>query len=419
MYLSLLFASIISVSLADWPQWRGPTRDGQADPAGKKIESLPAELKPVWSVKVGPGLASPVVAGNTVIIFDAQDGKECVRALDRKTGAEQWRTVIDETFHDNQGPDGPRGTPMINDGRVYAVSCRGQLDCLNLRDGKKIWGTSFTQDFGASFIGEKGTAPGASRHGNNGTPLIVGDRLFVAVGSTNGAGIVCFDKREGKVIWKSQNDQAAYAPPALLRLAGEDQLVCFMAEGLIGLNPQDGALLWRVPIKTAFARHVTAPVAYGDIVVVSSHQVGLIGTRISKDGSGFKAEQAWLSKSSAMNFASPVRAGQHLYGLGPRKNLICIDITTGEERWSREGYFQSSADKAYAGFVVIGFNILTLTDGGLLVLFEASPEKFTELGSSQACASNWCNPAYADGQLFVRDGNKGPGEVLCLDLAGR
>jgi outer membrane protein assembly factor BamB len=419
MRVALLLIFNLSLLAADWPQWRGPTRDGHADPNGQMIQSVPVEPQTLWKVKAGPGLASPVVAGETVVIFDAWEGQEWVRALDRATGKEKWRTAVDDTFHDSQGPDGPRCTPMINEGRVYAVSCQGQLDCLNLADGKKIWGASYTKDFGASFIGEKGTAPGASRHGNNGTPLIAGNRLYACVGSTNGAGVVCFDKRDGTVIWKAQRDQAAYVPPTLLKLAGSEHLVCFTAEGLIGMNPDTGELWWRVPIKTAFARHVTAPVAHEDVVVVSSHQVGMIGTRIAKTDAGFSAEQAWLSKKTAMNFSSPVRVGQHLYGLGPRKNLICVEIATGEERWSKEGYFQTSADKAYAGFVVIGSNILALTDGGLLVMFEARADDFKETGSAQACGLNWCNPAYADGKVFARDGIKGAGEAMCLDLTAR
>lgn len=415
-FLALFVGCLIACQAADWPQWRGPKRDGHAPAGSILVANLPATAKVVWKTSAGPGLASPVVAGGTVIVFDAAEGKEVVRALDRGTGDEKWRTVVDETFHDSQGPDGPRGTPLIDGGRVYAVSCRGQLDCLDLNSGQKIWGANFSKDFGASFIGEKGNAPGASRHGNNGSPLIAGDRLFACVGSTNGAGIVCFDKASGKVIWKSQNDQAAYAPPVMLNLAGTDQLVCFVAEGLIGLSPADGQLLWRAPIKTAFARHVTAPVAHGDVVVVSSHQAGIIGTRISRDGSGFKAEQAWLSKASAINFASPVQVAGHLYGVGPRKNFICVEIETGKELWSKEGYFQTSADKAWAGMVVLGKNILALTDGGLLVLFQANPQAFAEVATTQACALNWCNPAYADGRLFIRDGIKGAGEVQCLDL---
>ena len=400
----------------NWPQWRGPFRTGHAAPGEKLIHTLPEQPKFEWKVKAGPGLSSPVVTEEVAILFDAADKKEMLRAVDRKTGEEIWAEPIDETFHDSQGPDGPRCTPLVDGDLVFAISCRGQLDCRSLKDGKKVWGVNFS-DFGVQFIGEKGTAPGAIRHGNNGTPLVSGEKLFVCVGG-EGAGVVCFEKRTGKVLWKSQDDQAAYSPPMLIPLAGGEHLVCFTAEGLIGLNPENGELWWRVPIETAYARHVTAPVWHDDIVVVSSHQAGMIGTRISREGDGFKAEQAWLSKDNAMNFSSPVAVGDHLYGLGPRKNLICVEIATGKQLWSQDGYFHTSADKAYAGFIVLGPNILCLTDGGQLVLFKADPKQFMEIGTLQVAGLNWCNPAYADGHLFLRDGiRQNGGDWMSINLA--
>ena len=159
---------------------------------------------------------------------------------------------------------------------------------------------------------------------------------------------------------------------------------------------------------------MTAPVWHEDVVVVSSHQAGLIGTKVT----GKQGEQAWVSKESAINTASPVSVGGYLYGIGPRKNLICVEIATGKQMWSKDGYIQSSADKADGGFMVVGENILCLTDTGSLVMFAASPQEFKEIGQAQVCGVNWCNPAYADGRLYLRDGNKGPGELMCLDLSG-
>jgi len=414
MKFLLLLALAVSVPAADWPQWRGPERDGHAPTSGKLITKLPGEPQEIWKVKAGPGLSSPIVAGEFVIHFDAVGKQETLHALNKADGQKVWSVPIDETFHDMQGPDGPRCTPLVNDGKVYAVSCRGRLVCLSLADGKEIWSRKYTEDFGAEFIGEKGNVPGAARHGNNGTPLIVGDRLYTCAGGTDGAGVVCLDKKTGALIWKSQNDQAAYAPPALAKIGGIDQLLCFTVDGLVALDPTKGDLFWRVPIKTAYGRHVTAPVWHGDIVVVSSHQAGLIGTRVK----GREAEQGWISKENAINTASPVSVGQYLYGLGPRKNLICVDIETGGQMWSKDGYFQTSADKAYGGFIVIGENILCLTDTGMLVMFAANPMQFREIGTVQVCGANWCNPAYVDGKLYLRDGNKGAGEVICLDLTG-
>jgi outer membrane protein assembly factor BamB len=414
MRFVIFLATVLSLSAADWPQWRGPTRDGHAPASGKLITKLPAEPKVVWKIKAGPGLASPIVAGDKVIHFDAVGKTETLHAVNRATGEKLWSAPIDEAFHDMQGPDGPRCTPMVDGERVYAVSCKGRLVCLNVADGKEVWSKSYTEDFGAVFIGEKGNVPGAARHGNNGTPLIVGDRLYACAGGTNGAGVVCLDKRDGKLIWKSQNDQAAYAPPVIAKLGGVEQLVCFVVEGLISLDPASGDLYWRVPIKTAYGRHVTTPVWHDDVVVVSSHQAGLIGTKVS----GRNGEQAWLSKESAINTASPVAVGEYLYGLGSRKDLICVEIATGKQMWSREGYIQSSADKAYGGFIVLGANILCLTDTGSVVMFAADSKEFKEVGQIQVCGANWCNPAYADGRLYVRDGNKGPGDLMCIDLAG-
>jgi outer membrane protein assembly factor BamB len=401
---------------SDWPQWRGPKHDGHV-PAGERVpDELPAEPKVVWKMKVGEGLASPVVAGGKVFYFDNVGGKETLHALDAVTAKQLWRKEIDDTFSDLQGPTGPRCTPMVDDDRVYAQSCKGELQCLRAADGKLIWRVNYTNDFGAVFVGEKGNTPGASRHGNNGAPVVDGEFLYACAGGTNGAGIICFEKRTGKVVWKSQNDQAGYAPPIMATISGVKEIVCFTADGLIGLEVKAGKLLWRVPMKTAFARHVTTPVAYEDVVVVASHQIGLLGTRISKDGVGLRAEEAWLNKEAAMNFSSPVAVDQYLYGLGPSKNFVCVAIPTGKLMWSKDGSFTTSADKAHASFIVMGKNILTLTDGGQLVLFAAGPQEFREIGRAQVCGMNWCNPAYADGKLYWRDGIKGAGELACVEL---
>ena len=401
---------------ADWPQWRGPARTGHIATAEVALEKLPSEPKIVWRLKVGEGLASPVVARGQVFYFDAVAGKETLHAIDAATTREIWRATFDDAFEDTQGPAGPRCTPVVDEDQVYAVSCKGELQCLGAADGKILWRANFAKDFQAEFTGEKGPARGAARHGNNGSPLIVGDRLYACVGGTNGASVVAFDKYTGRVLWKSQSDQAAFAPPVFATLANAEQVVGYTADGLIGLKPDNGQLLWRVPVKTQFGRHVTTPVVVDDTVVVGSHQAGLIGTRISFESSGFKAERAWLSREQAVNFSSPVIVGKHLFGLGAAKDFICVEALTGKLMWSKAGYITTSADKAHASFIVLGKNILALSDSGELVLFAADPAEFREIGRAQVCGVNWCNPAYADGRLYVRDGIKTTGEMFCVSL---
>jgi outer membrane protein assembly factor BamB len=267
------------------------------------------------------------------------------------------------------------------------------------------------KDFAGIFIGEKGQAQGASRHGHTASPLIDGDHLIAEVGGP-GAGVVCFDKKTGAVIWKSQDDLPGYAPPMIGTAAGVRQFIAFTAIGAIGLDPTNGKLLWRVPIKTPFGRHAITPVVDKDIVVVSSHQVGLMGIKLTKQGAAMIADVAWNEKESAINFASPVDVGGYLFGVGPHKNMICVEIATGKQLWSKDDFFPSNAGKAYAGIMVMGKNILLLTDDGQLVMFAADPKEYREISRCQGCGTNWCNPAYADGKLFMRDAK----ELRCMEL---
>lgn len=395
-----------AVQSADWPQWRGPDRTGHAPAGTPALTTLPTEPARVWRIKVGDGLASPVVADGRVFLFDQVSGRETLHALTVDTGREIWSASIDDTFKDSQSAPGPRCTPLVDGDRVYAQSCRGELQCRAVHDGKLLWRTSYVTNLGAMFIGEKGPASGATRHGYNGSPVIDGDHLIAVAGGTNGASVVCFDKKSGAVRWKSQSDTAAYAPPFIAELAGRRQVIAFTVESLMGLDVRDGTLLWRMPVKTTFGRHVTTPVVAGDIVAVSSHQFGLVGTRVVRDGAGFRATPAWTNREATINFASPVVADGYLYGVGPAKNLVCVDMNTGRLAWAQTGQINSSADKAHAAFLVVGKNILTLTDGGELVLFEASSSQYRELARAQVCGFNWCNPALSNGRLYVRDGKE-------------
>lgn len=409
----LLAFTIFSTNLhaADWPQWRGPERTGYI-PAGVPMpKSLPDSPKILWHIPLGNGVASPVLSGGKVFHLDHQDGKEMLHAADAANGNGLWSVPLDEVQKDSQSPPGPRCTPLVDGNRVYAQSCRGELQCLDTADGKVIWRTNYVKDFGAIFIGEKGKADGASRHGNTGSPLVDGDHLIAEVGGP-GASIVCFDKKTGAVIWKSESDVPGYAAPIIATVAGTRQIIAFMADGLIGIARADGKFLWRIPVKTPFARHATTPVVVDDVVMIASQTAGLLGIKLTAGGDGIKAEVAWTLKDAAINFSSPVTVGQHLYGLGPNKNLLCVDAKTGRQAWSKDGFLNGKADKAHVGIIVAGENLLILTDEGQLALVAADPMAFHEISRVRVCTNNWCNPAYADGKLFLRDAK----ELICVEL---
>ena len=386
-------------------------------PAGDQVPThLPAEFTPRWRISVGEGYSSPVVAGGRsagrVIYSDLQDEKEVVHAVEAATGKALWQTPLDAGFKDAWGP-GPRCTPVVDGQRVFAQSGRGELKCLSAGAGQVLWRKNYGQDFGAIFMGETGPAVGATRHGNTGSPVVDGDHLIAQAGGLNGASLVCFNKASGQVVWKSQNDTAGNAAPVMATLGGVRQVIAFTALGLIGVDAATGGLLWRVPLNTRLGRHVTTPVVWDDLVIVGSHQLGLVAVKVTRAGANFQAEPAWTSKEATSNFASPVAAGGYVYGVGPAQNVYCVEARTGKLAWSQTGLIRAAGSRAFATLMVLDQNILLLRDVGELVLFAVNPAQFEVAGRTQVCGETWCAPAYAHGRLYVRDAKT----LVCLDLA--
>lgn len=401
---------------ADWPGWLGPARDGHAAAGSVVPKSLPLDPKRVWSFPIGEGHAPPVVAGDKVFYLDAQEGKEVAHAIDRNSGRELWQAPLDDGFKNGQTKPGPRVAPLVDGDRVYVQSCLGELRCLSVADGQLKWRVNFTKEFHAEVPAEKGLNKGAQRHGFTAAPWVDGDRLIALVGDTNGAGLVCFDKFTGKVLWQSLNDRAANAAPITALIGGSEpkQVLAFTVEGLIGVNLQNGELLWRIPLTTTHGRHVTTPIIDGNLVMVASKENSLMGVELTPEAGAatWKAAIKWQTQDHFVNFSSPVAVGGYVYGLGPNKDLFCVETKTGKPMWSQEGFAVKSAEYAHLAIIVLGENLLILTETGEAVLVAADPKEFRELGRSQVCRSNWCNPAYADGKLFLRDDR----ELICVDL---
>jgi outer membrane protein assembly factor BamB len=410
--LPALVSLMISPAIAfagDWPQWRGPARTGHASSDAPAPTKLPKEIQPVWKISVGGGHSAPIVAGNKLVYLDENGSREMAHVLDAATGKELWQVDYADRFQDEWGA-GPRATPIIDGDRLYVQACNGEFRCLSLADGKTIWETSF-EDFGVKFLGSKANEGTATRRGNNGSGVIEGHRLILPVGSIDGASLVCFDKATGKVLWKSGSDEAAYSSFMTATLAGVKQVVAFTADALLGADLETGKTLWRVPLKTNAKRHAASPVIFGDYVVVNSHTIGMRCYKITSEGSGLKATEAWAQKDLKINLATPVLVDGYLYCQGASKDYVCVDARTGELKWTQTGFGLGKKD--YASTIAAGKNLLVLTEDGNLLLLAANPDKYTELGRLQVCGNTWSFPAYANGKLFVRDGRG----LQCLDLA--
>jgi outer membrane protein assembly factor BamB len=414
VFVGVIFAAVIlQAAAADWPQWRGPNRDGHV--AGGEVfpEALPATPKPIWQKSIGGGFSSPVIQGGKLLYLDTTDGRETAHLVDSLTGTELWHVDYAAEFGDEWG-NGPRSTPIIDQDRAYVQSCDGEFRCLSLADGKTIWRANFDKDFGAHFLGNHaiGNEGVASRRGNNGCGVVDGDRIYVPAGATNGASLVCFDKKTGKVLWKSQNEEAAYSALMAATLAGSRQILYFAADSLMGVDAASGKLLWRQPLRTNAKRHAASPVIFGDCVMVNSHTFGLICFEIKRKGDGFEAEEKWANRQMKINIATPTLADRWLYSQGPGNELVCVDAITGKLAWTQPGFGEK-----YSAILTDGKRLLIATDRGELVLAAADPLQFKQLGRVQICGKAWQHPAWAEGKLYVREGLTSGWKLSCFDFS--
>ncbi len=390
-------------SAADWPQWLGPNRTGASPETGLLTAWPAAGPKVLWKVKGGDGYSSVAVAGGRAVTLVQHDGAEWVLALDAATGDRRWETKIAPGFKNRYG-DGPRSTPAIAGGRVYAQSVNGPLVCLDADTGKVVWEVDLLKEFGAKNIS----------WGLSASPL-VDDRFVYAVPGAKSAEVAAFDKTTGKLAWKTGDARAAYASPITVTVGGQRQVVFFTAAGLLAVTPKDGTELWRVAWPTGYDCNIATPLAVGgDRLFVSSGEgVGSALFELSADG---PPQAVWESKGPkgvmTNYWANAVLHDGHLYGLSgefsKRIDLNCVDVKAGKLAWSQKDFGKGAITLA-AGHLFI------TTKKGDLVLVAATPAKYEEKARVALLRENRTVPTVADGRLYLRDREN----IVCLDIAGQ
>lgn len=386
---------LVLIGAADWPQFLGPARDGTSAETGL-ARSWPATGPPVvWEKKVGAGWSGPVVADGRLILFHRLGDKEVVECLDAATGKEHWRHEYPATYRDDFNFDeGPRATPLSAGGRVYTLGAAGDLLCLDLKTGRRVWTRNVNDDYQVrkGFFGV-GTSP-----------LLEDGLLLVNVGG-KGAGVVAFAADTGKEVWKATDDAASYSSPVAATLHGKRQVIFFTREGVLSLAPRTGEVLFRVPRRARINSSVNAavPLVVGDLLFVSaSYNVGAALFRVRPDG---PPHEVWKADEVLSNhYNTSVHHGGYLYGIdgrqeyGPR--LRCVELKTGKVRWTRDKF-------GCAVFIVADGHLLGLTEHGDLVLIEATPEAYREKARATVLAKGCrAHVALADGRLYGRDGTK-------------
>jgi outer membrane protein assembly factor BamB len=379
---------------ADWPQWRGPNRDGAV--YGVTVpRNWPKTLKEEWKVPIGEGVSSPVVAGNNIYVLARQKkNEEVVLCLDLASGKENWRSTYPAPYKLNpvaHGFEGPRSTPAVAGGRVFTLGISGILSCLDARTGKLLWRNDFVRQYPQP----------APNYGTAGSPLVADGLCIIHVGGGIKGGLTAFDQKSGKVKWCYDGDLPAYASPILVNLAGERQVVILTESNFIGVAAATGKLLWRLRCYDIHCENCLTPIRYKDLLIYAGRKEVPRAIRLSKSASGITAKEVWKGQGPTLYMSSPVLAGDLLFGLSDRQRgyLFCLKAETGKTVWESGGRWKCGASILNATRVW-----LVLTTNGQLLVVKPSSKAYEPIAKYQVSDSHtWAHPVFLGKRILIRD----------------
>jgi outer membrane protein assembly factor BamB len=393
--LSILLALLSSgLGAADWPQWRGPARDGRL--AGfTEPSAWPEALRLRWKVTVGEGHASPIVAGERVFVFSRQGEHEVLQALDLGGGAPAWRHSYAAPYTMNMAArshgKGPKATPVVDGGAVCTFGISGILSCFDTASGRPLWRKQFDSEYPA-------TSP---LYGVAMSPLVDEGRLIAHVGGSGNGALTAFDVRSGEVVWKWTGDGPAYASPVVATLGGVRQLLTFSESALVGVAVEDGALLWRVPFTTSYAQNAVTPLVHGGVIFYGGLDQPLRAMRPVRSASGWSVAPAWQNEALSVYMSTPVLVGDRIFGLSHRRRgqLFAVETATGRTLWLSDARLADNA-----ALVASAGMLFVLTTNGELLLLPSSADTFAPLRRYRVAETpTWAHPAFVAGGVLVKD----------------
>jgi outer membrane protein assembly factor BamB len=388
----------------DWPQWRGPQRNGVSKETGLLQEWPRGRPKLLWELKdIGSGYSTPSVVGDRIYLMSNRGDEESVLALDVKDGTTVWSMPVGKVGKngDPQYP-GTRSTPTVDGDVLYALGSDGDLACLEMGRGQLRWKKNLRTEFQGR--------PGRWAYAES--PLIDGNVLVCTPGGAK-ATLVALDKKDGSVIWKSAvpgGDEAAYASPVVARVDGAREYIQFLARGVVGVDARTGRFLWRYA-RTAerSPANIPTPVFHDSLVFSSTGLGGGGAARLTPDKEGVSAAEVYFSRQLANPIGGVVRVGDYLYGTNTR-SLFCVEFATGKSRWENRSVGQGSICYADGRLYVRGEST------GDVALVAASPDSYQEKGRlhqpDRSREKAWPYPVVANGRLYLRDQNV----LLCYDV---
>ena len=386
---AICLAGLLTVAWAeDWPQWRGPHRDGVAV-GFPEPKTWPEKLTLKWKVAVGEGHASPVVADGKIYVHTRQGDREVVTALRPDNGQTLWQEGYAAPYTMNPAATGHgkgvKATPVVQGGRIFTFGIGGTLSCFDAQTGKPQWRKEFgSPDFGVAT-----------------SPVVDRGLVIVHVGGDTQGALTAFDAATGAEKWAWKGDGPAYASPIVVELAGTRQVVTQSRNNIVGVSAATGELLWQIPYKTAYAQNIVTPVLYRDTLIFSGIGNPVMGVKALKHGAQWTTETVWQNKDFSMYMSSPVLSGDLLFGFSQRKSgqFFCLRPGDGTTLWTSEGRQGDNAAIVAAGSVW-----LILTPDANLIVAHQNDKSFEPLRKySVADSPTWAHPVVLGHGILIKD----------------
>ncbi len=420
--LSCILAAGAALLADDWPQWRGPDRDGTWRETGL-VDTFPGpQLAIRWREPVGSGYSGPTVADGRVYVTDRQvepQQVERVHCLDWQTGRKLWTYRYDCPYESVGYTAGPRAAVTIDDGSVYALGTMGHLHCLDAARGTVLWKKTPGADYPVRV----------PIWGCASAPLVDGDLVIVQLGASDGACVVALDKRTGAERWRALDDPASYSAPIIIQQAGKRVLVCWTGANVAGLDPATGKVHWQHPFAPKrMVINVPTPVVSGDRLFVSAFYDGSLMLKLRQDE--LSVEQLWRRRgvsernTDALHamISTPHFEGDYVYGVDSYGELRCLDARTGDRVWED----LTAVPKSRWGTIHMvrnGERMWMFNERGELLIATLSPQGFHEISRAKLIEPTtdqleqrggvcWSHPAYAYQHVFARNDK----ELVCASL---
>tara|TARA_Y100001934_G_scaffold283286_1_gene401831 strand:- start:10531 stop:11736 length:1206 start_codon:yes stop_codon:yes gene_type:complete len=377
----------------DWPQWRGPLRDGISKETNWVSNWGRAPLKVKWRANVGLGYSSMATSASRVYTMGTFGDSDTIFCLNSENGQELWRYSYPCSGLDLREFYGPRCTPTVDGKLVFTLSRLGHLICLNADNGKLVWTRNIVTDYGARQV----------LYGFSGSPLVIGNTLIVETGSPQRS-VIGLNKNNGQLLWGNGSNTAGYSSPMPMMFGAEPGFVMFSAQTISGRIAKTGKPVFSRRWTTQNGNNIATPIVWQNKVFVSSGYD--TGCALFEVGQGY-ARPVWSNKNMRNHFSSSVLMGGHFYGFD-ESELVCMDLLTGRVKWRTNTYGEGSLMGA-------GNKLIIQSENGQLAVVEATPWKFTQVSRRQIfnARRTWTVPVLSNGLLLTRDRSV----LICLDVS--